>query len=357
MNERKQIMRAKEYIACSEASLKHPAEIRQIIDEMLPLRSSRQQTVDYYNRKLIADIRLQACLLQKELYEKNNAMQTAEPEEFQMKEGEIPVEIAASVRDELFDVVKEDKTFGYLYFLLGNLHNSQRPTNPIDCVPDEHGIVEALKISRDDYPKSSLSEFMDDDINFAQYQDLTDAGITDEAKLLTWFNNAYRIYDKMRLVKSNPIAAVRVFLDDNSYENQAAKDLMGRFICEIISRTAQDDKRLGRIEEELDRHLPDESSLPDMGSSKFHLQQKKGRKTDFVRVMNVLLEMGFIVDFDAAKAKKSDFFQALGKLLNENFKDYQNLLSTTKGASVSDQRALTKVFEDMLAKQKDIISK
>lgn len=27
MNERKQIMRAKEYIACSEASLKHPAEI------------------------------------------------------------------------------------------------------------------------------------------------------------------------------------------------------------------------------------------------------------------------------------------------------------------------------------------
>lgn len=176
-------------------------------------------------------------------------------------------------------------------------------------MPDEHGIVEALKISRDDYPKSS------------------------------------------------PIAAVRVFLDDNSYENQAAKDLMDRFICEIISRTAQDDKRLGRIEEELDRHLPDESSLPDMGSSKFHLQQKKGRKTDFVRVMNVLLEMGFIVDFDAAKAKKSDFFQALGKLLNENFKDYQNLLSTTKGASVSDQRALTKVFEDMLAKQKDIISK
>lgn len=356
MNERKQIMRAKEYIACSETSLKHPAEIRQIIDEMLPLRSSRQQTVDYYNRKLIADIRLQACLLQKELYEKNNAMQTAEPEEFQMKEGEIPVEIAASVRDELFDVIKEDKTFGYLYFLLGNLRNSQRPTNPIDCVPDEHGIVEALKISRDDYPKADLSEYLDD-INFAQYQDLTEVGITDETKLLDWFNNAYRIYDEMRLVKSNPIAAVRVFLDDTSYESQAAKDLTDRFICEIISRTAQEDKRLGRIKEELDRHLPDESSLPDTSSSKFHLQQKKGRKTDFVRVMNVLLEMGFIVDSDGGKATKSEFFQALGKLLNENFKDYQNLLSTTKGASVSDQRALTKVFEDMLAKQKDNISK
>ena len=69
-------MRAKEYIVANEATLKYPAEIRHIIDEMLPLRSSRQQTVDYYNQKLIVDIRLQACLLQKELYEKNNAMQT-----------------------------------------------------------------------------------------------------------------------------------------------------------------------------------------------------------------------------------------------------------------------------------------
>ena len=111
-------MRAKEYIASNKASLKYSDEIRQIVDEMLPLRSSRQQTVDYYNRKLIADIRLQACLLQKELYEKNNAMQPEAPEEFQMRDGEIPVEIAAGVRDELFDVIKEDKTFGYLYFLL-----------------------------------------------------------------------------------------------------------------------------------------------------------------------------------------------------------------------------------------------
>ena len=254
-------MRAKEYIAYNQATLKHPDEIRQIVDEMLPLRSSRQQTVDYYNRKLIADIRLQACLLQKELYEKNNAMQPEAPEEFQMREGEIPVEIASAVRDELFDVIKEDKTFGYLYFLLGNLRNSQRPTNPIDCVPDERGIVEALKTSRDDYPKTDLSEYLDDDINFARYQDLTEAGITDEAQLLAWFNNAYRIYDEMRLAKSNPISAVKTFLDDKSYESQAAKDLTGRFICEIILSTAVDDKRLKRIKDELERHLPDESTL------------------------------------------------------------------------------------------------
>ena len=196
-------MRAKEFIVANEATLKYHAEIRQIIDEMLPLRASKQLTVDYYNRKLIADIRRQGYLLAKDLYEKNNAMQTDEPAQFQMNADEIPVDIAAAVREELFEVIKDDKTFGYLYFLLGNLRNSLRPSNPIDCVPDEQGIVDALKMSRDDYPKANLSEYLDDDINFDQYQDLTETGITDEAKLLDWFNNAYRIYDEMRLIKSN----------------------------------------------------------------------------------------------------------------------------------------------------------
>lgn len=44
-------MRAKEYIVANEATLKYPAEIR-----------------------------LQACLLQKELYEKNNALRTDKSE-------------------------------------------------------------------------------------------------------------------------------------------------------------------------------------------------------------------------------------------------------------------------------------
>lgn len=130
-------MRAKEYIACSEASLKYPAEIKRIVADMSPLRASREQTVDYYNKHLIPDIRRQGYLLQKDLYDKNNAMQTEAPEPFQMNAGELPVEIASAVRDELFEVIKEDETFGHLYSLLGNLRNSLHPSNPIDCVPDE----------------------------------------------------------------------------------------------------------------------------------------------------------------------------------------------------------------------------
>ena len=284
-------MRAKEYIAQNEKKLKYAAAIKRIIAEMMPLRANRQQTVDYYNSHLIADIRLQSFLFQKDLYEKHNAMQPVEPEPFQMNAGEIPVEIAAAVREELFHVIKEDESFGYLFFLLGNLRNSQRPTKPIDCWPDEKAIQNALFNQRDDYPKATLAEYLDDDINFSQYQDLTEAGITDEAALVDWFNNAYRIFDEMRLHKENPISAVKVFLDDDSYESRVTKELTGRFIYELIIMDGGEDKRLKRIGEELDRHLPDESSLD--GSNEAHEDKTKGsNKIRTVVVYELLQKLG-----------------------------------------------------------------
>ena len=153
------------------------------------------------------------------------------------------------------------------------------------------------------------------------------------------------------------LANAQKVLDDDHFGSQRAKELAGDFICNIIMMTNEDDKRLDRVKDELSRHLPDDAPVHTPSLSRFHLKQKKGNKTNLVRVMNVLLEMGFFTDADGAKATKADFFQALGKLLNEDFKDYQNLLSTTKGASVADQRALTKIFEDMLDKQKELIAR
>ena len=49
-------MRAKEYLAINNTSLKYPAEIKRIVADMSPLRASREQTVDYYNKHLIPDM-------------------------------------------------------------------------------------------------------------------------------------------------------------------------------------------------------------------------------------------------------------------------------------------------------------
>ncbi len=50
---------------------------------------------------------------------------------------------------------------------------------------------------------------------------------------LKYSDEIRQIIDEMRLVKSNPIAAVRVFLDDNSYEIRPGTRTMGTAFREI----------------------------------------------------------------------------------------------------------------------------
>lgn len=284
-------MRAKEYIATNEGNLKYPVHIKQIISEMLPIRADKKKTVDYYNKKLTADIRLQGYLLAKELYEKNNALQTIEPEEFHLGPSEIPVEIAPSVREELFDVIKEDKTFGYLYFLLGNLRNSLRPNNPIDCVPDERTISEALKISRDDYPKADLAEYLDDDINYAQYTKLMEQGISDQCELLIWFNNAYRIFDEIRLLKANPLNVIQFYKEDTTHTSDASKTLTYHFICDLVAILYPEEKQLNRIRNEILRILPVDSSA-DHSDEKVLDSTKGSNKIKTILIYEILEKIG-----------------------------------------------------------------
>ena len=143
---------------------------------------------------------------------------------------------------------------------MGNLRNSLRPNNPIDCVPDERSITEALKISRDDYPKANLAEYLDDDINYAQYRKLVEHGISDQEELLIWFNNAYRIFDEIRLLKTNPLNVLQFYKDDTTHTSDASKTLTYHFICDLVSTLYTEEKRLNRIRNEILRILPIDST-------------------------------------------------------------------------------------------------
>jgi len=72
-------MRAKEYLEVNKSSIKHFDEVNEIVNQMMPLRHSKDMTDNYFNNVLSADIRRQNYLLQKDLFEKNNAMQPSEP--------------------------------------------------------------------------------------------------------------------------------------------------------------------------------------------------------------------------------------------------------------------------------------
>ncbi|MBQ6305847.1 MAG: hypothetical protein IJK78_04720, partial [Bacteroidales bacterium] len=106
-------MRAKEYIEQNKSSINHLDEVKRIIDELLPLRMSKEKTDEYYNNVLSADIRLRNYLLQKELYEKKNAMQLEEPSFVEIP-NEIPTDHISDIRETLFQVIRTDESFGYL---------------------------------------------------------------------------------------------------------------------------------------------------------------------------------------------------------------------------------------------------
>lgn len=129
-------MRAKEFIEMHQSTIENLDDVKRIISELMPLRLNKQATDDYYNKVLSADIRLQNYLLQKDFYEKNNAMQVDKPDLITY-ENEIPIEKVDSIRNSLFEIIKNDKSFGYLYFILGTEQNSKHKSEPIDCIPNE----------------------------------------------------------------------------------------------------------------------------------------------------------------------------------------------------------------------------
>ena len=101
-------MRAKEYIAQNSDSIEHMVEVTRAINDLMPFRNNKQATDEYFNRILSADIRRQDYLLRMELFEQGNAMQKVKPV-LDVIENEIPKDISAEVREELFKAIAEDE--------------------------------------------------------------------------------------------------------------------------------------------------------------------------------------------------------------------------------------------------------
>ena len=127
-------MRAKDYIKQNEHKIKYLSEIQTIINDLYPHRDDKDYTLEYVLTRLCADVRYNSKygvkvtkinLLQK-LFQKR--VKTIEKEEinnnpFEYEENELNREIAFQVRYELLEVVREDKSFGYLFQILLEISN------------------------------------------------------------------------------------------------------------------------------------------------------------------------------------------------------------------------------------------
>ena len=88
---------------------------------------------------------------------------------------------------------------------------------------------------------------------------------------------------------------------------------------------------------------------------KLYLNPERGRKLDAIRIINVFAEMNFVLDENGKKAMKKDIFQWFGTMLNTDFTNYNNDLSSSL-ADGSPMKKHLKIFEEMQEKMKSIFN-
>lgn len=89
--------------------------------------------------------------------------------------------------------------------------------------------------------------------------------------------------------------------------------------------------------------------------SRVYLNNSRGTKIDYIRVVNVLYELGFFTDDKGGRIAKKDVMKAFGNTVNIDLTNYDKDLSR----SLSDSTAMEKhllVFERMRDKMEEIFN-
>ena len=353
-------MRAIEFINKSRATIPHIDDVKRVIEDLKPLRLDKKATDAYYNAVLCADIRKRNYLLQQELYNSGNAMQQKQPE-YQSLEGEIPIEYASEVRETLFKVIKDDESFGYLFFLLGTEQNQKHQSEPIDCIPNPTKIKIAVGNCRDSYPHKRLDDYLDDDFNYEQYNMLVGNKIYQDDELLEFFNEVYYLYDQIRCVKEK-MSDVRDFCKKLSFRYEKDNYFIIATLIVMIDRFESNDTQMMRCRTELYKMISSlepkykkDASTPVRTESAVALSKDKGIKIDYIRVINAMYESGMFTKAGKGRLTKKDVFEAFGAAVNLNLSDYDKDLSRALGDSTSLDKHL-KIFDTLKAKMLEIFN-
>lgn len=112
------------------------SDIERVLTDLYQIRDSESKTEEYYNRFLHADYRYQ---IRDRDYQ------------FNYNEGEIDKNIAKEFRFHLLKLVKDDPSFGYIYYLLGVEQNCHWGSVMYDCVPKEPNILFYIKYTWKDH--------------------------------------------------------------------------------------------------------------------------------------------------------------------------------------------------------------
>lgn len=89
------------------------------------------------------------------------------------------------------------------------------------------------------------------------------------------------------------------------------------------------------------------------GGSSVYLSPVRGKKIDFIRVVNVLYELGLFTDKDGVRCTKKEAFRAFGRAVNLDLSNYNKDLSRALNDTTTRERQF-QIFKDMRQKMAEI---
>lgn len=328
-------MRAKEKLYMNYRDSEYFDILLETLDNLLPLREDKNATDNYFDRKLSSDLHLQEYLYRKELFENHSVYVDEEPR-LLTYEDEIKEDIVRKIRSLLFEIVKEDESFGYLLFHLGTEYNSlHKEASPIDCFPNIDRIKAAIMLCRDDYPKTSLNAYLDDDFNYHWYKIFETEFLEEEEEGYKFFNSLYKTYDQIRLLKGQILEVRKYYCKDTTYTDEMQKYYAYQYVINSIETFESETPGLLRVADVLkdgQTELAATLGLNAEGEGTNHtLRFADGWKEKICVIMQVMQKLGAFERADGSKATQKQVMEHLSASFgNLGVKDPSPLIANAR---------------------------
>ena len=283
-------MRAKEYLEINKERILYFDIVKSAIDALGPLRNKKRETEEYFNRYLFADARY-----------------AAQKEEFEVREGEVNKNYAYDVRMYIMNAVSSDESFIFTYniilmqknkyFYIASLNFCKLKEINCNTVSE---IERVRSLYKEDYPNNNLMCFLHDDDNSLYYEEKQLVLNKDVDWWLSAFNEAYAIFDNMRLLLHEPFDAKRLITEyknkDKELENtiiEIVKYLVAQYDYDLSVKQKKEIKLLSKLIDAHFSHIKKLSYVDKITELENVLKEKEEEYQRIIKTKDEVIEANY----------------------------------------------------------------
>lgn len=162
--------------------------------------------------------------------------------------------------------------------------------------------------------------------------------------------------------QQNKLSAICLYLDNLEFSSKEDKFITLSIVRNLFQTFSSQEQGTTHCLHEIERrisaigiHVNETTGKDKAMTSRVFLNNQRGKKLDFIRVINALYELDFFKNESQNKISKKEVFETLGKFMNIDLSKYQNDLSRSLTDSTALEKHL-KIFEDMGDKMESIFN-